>query len=43
MCPQGIEGAIRNLMKSMKWTAEQAMDALLVPTEARAGYLAHLE
>ena len=36
---QGIEGSIRNLMSSMKWTAEQAMDALLVPENERAGYL----
>lgn len=39
---QGIEDSIRNLMNSMKWTAEQAMEALLVPEEERAEYLARL-
>lgn len=39
---RGIEDSIRNLMISMKWTAEQAMDALLVPAEERAGYLTRL-
>ena len=31
--------SIRNLMDSMRWTAEQAMAALKVPEEERAKYL----
>ncbi len=30
---------IRNLMETMKWTAEQAMTALKVPEEERSKYL----
>ena len=31
--------SIRNLMKSIKWTAEQAMDALFIPPKDRKCYL----
>jgi hypothetical protein len=34
---------IRNLMDSMKWTVEQAMDALKVPEEKREKYLEELK
>ena len=34
--------SIRNLMDSMKWTAEQAMDALKLPVDDRAKYVAKL-
>ena len=30
--------SIRNLMESMGWTVEQAMDALQIPTEEREKY-----
>ena len=30
--------AIRNLMETMKWTIEQAMDALKIPSDQRAIY-----
>lgn len=30
--------SIRNLMETMKWTAEQAMDALLIPVSEHALY-----
>ena len=33
---------IKNLMDSVNWTAEQAMDALKIPKEERAGYLEKL-
>ena len=33
---------IKNLMDSMKWTAEQAMDALKLPVDDRAKYVAKL-
>ena len=34
--------SIQNLMDSMKWTAEQAMDALKLPMDDRAKYAAKL-
>ena len=34
--------SIRNLMDSMKWTAEQAMDALKLPMDDRAKYVSKL-
>ena len=34
--------SIRNLMKTMNLTPQQAMDALIVPEADRAGYLAKL-
>ena len=44
---KGVENAmlnaIRNLMDSMKWTAEQAMDALKVPDAERQNYLEQLK
>ena len=30
--------SIKNLMETMKWTAEQAMDALLIPVSEHALY-----
>ena len=36
---EGIATSIRNLMESMRWSIEQAMDALQIPTEERNGYL----
>ncbi len=39
---EGILSAIRNIMKSMKLSAEEAMDVLLVPKEDREKYLAKL-
>ena len=33
---------IKNLMDSMKWTAEQAMDALKLPMDDRAKYVSRL-
>lgn len=30
--------SIRNLMKTAKWTAQQAMEALLIPKEDRQRY-----
>ena len=36
---EGIATSIRNLMESMGWSIEQAMDALQIPTEERNGYL----
>ena len=36
---KGITASIRNLMESMGWSIEQAMDALQIPTEERNGYL----
>ena len=33
---------IKNLMDSVNWTAEQAMDALKIPKEERASYLEKL-
>ena len=36
---KGITASIRNLMESMGWSIEQAMDALQLPTEERNGYL----
>ncbi len=37
-----ILASIQNLMDSMKWTAEQAMDALKLPVDDRAKYAAKL-
>ena len=34
--------SIQNLMDSMKWTAEQAMDALKLPMDDRAKYVSKL-
>ena len=34
--------AIRNLMDSMKWTAEQAMAAMKIPDADREKYMAKL-
>jgi flagellar biosynthesis/type III secretory pathway protein FliH len=39
---EGILSSISNLMKSMKLTAEQAMDALGIPKNERASYNAKL-
>jgi len=39
---QGKEESIRNLMETMKWTAEQAMEALKIPVGERDTYLARL-
>ena len=36
---KGITASIRNLMESMGWSIEQAMDALQISTEERNGYL----
>lgn len=36
---EGIATSIRNLMESMGWSIEQAMDALQISTEERNGYL----
>lgn len=36
---EGIATSIRNLMESMGWSIEQAMDALQIPTEERNAYL----
>ena len=36
---EGIATSIRNLMESMGWSIEQAMDALQIPTEEKNGYL----
>ena len=36
---KGSTASIRNLMESMGWSIEQAMDALQIPTEERNGYL----
>jgi len=33
---------IKNLMDSMKWTAQQAMDALKIPKNDQARYIAML-
>ncbi len=33
---------IKNLMESMKWTAQQAMDALKIPKNDQAKYAAKL-
>ena len=35
---EGIATSIRNLMESMGWSIEQAMDALQIPTEERQTY-----
>ena len=35
---KGITASIRNLMESMGWSIEQAMDALQIPTEERQTY-----
>ena len=39
---QSLLESIRNLMDSMKWTAQQAMDALKVPKDDQAHYAAML-
>ena len=36
---RGIIISIQNLMESMGWSIEQAMDALQITTEERKGYL----
>ena len=36
---KGITASIRNLMESMGWSIEPAMDALQIPTEERNAYL----
>ena len=36
---KGITASIRNLMESMGWSIEQAMDAPQIPTEERNAYL----
>jgi predicted transposase YdaD len=35
---QGILSSIQNLMESMSWSAEQAMNALKIPEEERSKY-----
>lgn len=37
-----ILSAVRNLMDSMKWTAEQAMEAIKVPVDERGKYASRL-
>ena len=37
-----ILSAVRNLMDSMKWTAEQAMEAIKIPAEERGKYASRL-
>jgi hypothetical protein len=39
---QGILSSIRNLMESMSWSAEQAMNALKIPEEERSKYTSEL-
>jgi flagellar biosynthesis/type III secretory pathway protein FliH len=39
---KGILNSIRNLMDTMSWTAQTAMDALKIPEADRADYLAKL-
>lgn len=39
---QSLDNSIQNLMQTMKWTAEQAMDALLIPEEERLNFLKRL-
>lgn len=39
---EGISLAIKNLMTTMKWTAQQAMDALQIPEADRGKYTAKL-
>ena len=39
---KGILNSIRNLMETMSWTAQAAMDALKIPEADRADYLAKL-
>lgn len=39
---EGISLAIKNLMTTMKWTAQQAMDALQIPEADREKYIAKL-
>ena len=36
------EGEKKDLMETMSWTAQAAMDALKIPEADRAGYLAKL-
>ena len=44
---QGVEKSIlqsiKNLMETMKWTAQQAMDALKVPKEEQERYMEKLK
>ena len=40
---KGITASIRNLMESMGWSIEQAMDALQIPTEERQTYVNMLQ
>ncbi len=35
---KGIIQALQNLMDSMKWTVQQAMDALQIPNSERSKY-----
>ena len=37
---QTVLESIRNLMETMKWTAQQAMDALKIPIKEQKEYLA---
>ncbi len=37
-----LELKIRNLMETMKWTAEQAMEAIKVPVDDRGRYAGRL-
>ena len=39
---QGTLSSIKNLMESMDWSLEQAMDALKLSTEEREKYLSSL-
>lgn len=39
---EGMVSAVRNLMDSMKWTAEQAMEAIKIPAEERGKYASRL-
>ena len=39
---EGMVSAVRNLMDSMKWTAEQAMEAIKIPAEERGNYASRL-
>ncbi len=37
-----ILSSVRNLMDTMKWTAEQAMDAIKIPSDERSKYVSKL-
>jgi hypothetical protein len=39
---KGVLSSIQNLMESMSWSAEQAMNALKIPEEERSKYAEQL-